>query len=331
MVEQKPLLSICIPTYNRVSYLERLLSSLLSQIDSLDGKFEIIISDNASTDNTEKYCAQVVSENSCVSYVRNVQNEGWERNYSNLYIKARGRFVWLIGDDDYLMPDALPNIMNMLDGNINADVVYIDSQAHSDGFIGSKENITYDTYNTNEKFIQRVGVFFTFISGVIINKEKHLVDITLIDKYMNTDLNLLAWVYTALVNGNYFIYVKNKYVVVQVGNTGGYKLFTVFASNLTRITNDFFPVGTKNNTSIRKSAMLLLLSYIGRDNKKFESENYISVTDRAFGDLREYKNIYSIVYRSPFLCKFVFFVHRVFSKLNSIFIRLLMSIKKVIC
>lgn len=51
-----PLLSICIPTYNRMSYLERLVNCLTKQIAVINKEkniVELIIIDNASEDNTE--------------------------------------------------------------------------------------------------------------------------------------------------------------------------------------------------------------------------------------------------------------------------------------
>lgn len=53
MQEKKPLLSVCIPTYNRCDDLERCLQSLVCQPEFLQGDVEIVISDNASTDDTE--------------------------------------------------------------------------------------------------------------------------------------------------------------------------------------------------------------------------------------------------------------------------------------
>ena len=48
----KPLLSICIPTYNRSKYLKNSIESIICQQEFLDGKVEIVISDNASEDDT---------------------------------------------------------------------------------------------------------------------------------------------------------------------------------------------------------------------------------------------------------------------------------------
>ena len=58
--ESKYLLSICIPTYNRASFLKEALSRVLSQLSQIkdNNKIELLVSDNCSTDNT----AEVVSE-----------------------------------------------------------------------------------------------------------------------------------------------------------------------------------------------------------------------------------------------------------------------------
>ncbi|MDD2524542.1 MAG: glycosyltransferase, partial [Endomicrobiaceae bacterium] len=52
-----PLLSICIPTYNRADYLNQSIQSIVNS-DGFGDKVEIVISDNCSTDNTEITCLQ---------------------------------------------------------------------------------------------------------------------------------------------------------------------------------------------------------------------------------------------------------------------------------
>lgn len=54
-----PLLSICIPTYNRAEYLRRTLDSIVSQED-FDSNCEIVTSDNSYTDNTEGVCRNYI-------------------------------------------------------------------------------------------------------------------------------------------------------------------------------------------------------------------------------------------------------------------------------
>ena len=59
MSDVKPLLSICIPTYNRSGYLEQCLESIVHQ-ERFD-EIEVIISDNCSTDDTEAVCKKYKS------------------------------------------------------------------------------------------------------------------------------------------------------------------------------------------------------------------------------------------------------------------------------
>ena len=90
-------ISVIIPTYNRENFIEKCIESVLS---SNDENIEIIIVDNASTDNTnlkiQKY------KNPCIKIFTN--NTNLERSYSrNLgFIKSTGKFVTLLDSDDVL-------------------------------------------------------------------------------------------------------------------------------------------------------------------------------------------------------------------------------------
>lgn len=57
-----PLVSICIPTYNRLSYLKKCVQSVVSKPEFQNGKVEIAISDNASTDGTKEWCEKQVEK-----------------------------------------------------------------------------------------------------------------------------------------------------------------------------------------------------------------------------------------------------------------------------
>lgn len=70
----KPLLSICIPTYNRCEYLKNSLNSIICQKEFQNGRVEIVISDNASTDDTEKLGRDYASRFKNIRYFRNQEN-----------------------------------------------------------------------------------------------------------------------------------------------------------------------------------------------------------------------------------------------------------------
>jgi glycosyltransferase involved in cell wall biosynthesis len=96
-----PLVSIGIPTFNRGSQLNRAIASALAQdYPSL----ELVIADNASTDDTESICMQHASSDSRVKYFRQPSNRGPIQNFSDVLARSSGEaFMWL-ADDDWLDP-----------------------------------------------------------------------------------------------------------------------------------------------------------------------------------------------------------------------------------
>lgn len=70
----KPLLSICIPTYNRAAYLEKTIQSIVIQPEFIERKVEIVISDNASSDNTEEVCRKYEKKYENFLYFKNEVN-----------------------------------------------------------------------------------------------------------------------------------------------------------------------------------------------------------------------------------------------------------------
>lgn len=108
-----PLLSIWIPTFNRADYLKRLLESLYGQsIEFIDsGVLEIIVSDNCSQDSTEQLCKQSFEK---LEYRKQIVNMGFDRNFSLGFSECAGEFIWTIGDDDFIQPGAVADILRTL-------------------------------------------------------------------------------------------------------------------------------------------------------------------------------------------------------------------------
>lgn len=100
----KPILSICIPTYNRAELLRSALLSLAPQVKELGDEIELIVSDNCSPDHT-KDIVEWAQQYGPVHYHRNDENIGAARNILNLVNKlACGEFCWILGDDDFVRP-----------------------------------------------------------------------------------------------------------------------------------------------------------------------------------------------------------------------------------
>jgi glycosyltransferase involved in cell wall biosynthesis len=119
-------LSICIPTYNRSAHLANCLNSIILCKAKSGLKFQVCISDNHSTDETELVVrnAQSVLD---IKYHKNESNLGIPRNFLKVVSMADGEFVWLIGDDDLLLPNAIADLYNLIDSHLGVDFFYVNS------------------------------------------------------------------------------------------------------------------------------------------------------------------------------------------------------------
>jgi glycosyltransferase involved in cell wall biosynthesis len=112
----KPLLSICIPTYSRAHFLKECLDSITSQFSDPEIIFqvEIVVSDNASTDSTAELVKNYQAKYTNIHYSRNATNLGFDRNVSAVLSLGRGKFRWLMSDDEMIKPNSLKFILPIL-------------------------------------------------------------------------------------------------------------------------------------------------------------------------------------------------------------------------
>ena len=94
-------LSICIPTYNRSRLLAELLDSIIAQNMP---ELEVVVSDDASPDDTPAVVEGYRGRIAKLTYVRQPENIGLDRNFLAVVEAATGDYIWLMGDDDRLEP-----------------------------------------------------------------------------------------------------------------------------------------------------------------------------------------------------------------------------------
>lgn len=115
---QQPKISILIPTYNYARFIGQTLQSLLKQ-DYTD--FEVIISDDASTDDTEAVVRQHIGHDPRFVFHRHTNNLGMVANWNWCLAQAKGEYVqYLFGDDFFISPATLSTLANALDHHPNA-------------------------------------------------------------------------------------------------------------------------------------------------------------------------------------------------------------------
>ena len=107
-----PRLSIGLPVYNASNYIREAVGSILNQSFR---DFELIISDNASTDETAEICQEYAKNDSRVRYYRNEINIGAARNYNRVFdLSSTEYFQWAAHDDVY-SPNFLKSCIEVLD------------------------------------------------------------------------------------------------------------------------------------------------------------------------------------------------------------------------
>jgi abequosyltransferase len=125
-----PLLSICIPTFNRADMLLQLLNSIASE--SSADELEIAISDNASTDHTSAVVEEFSSRWPGLVYVRQPSNVGPDLNYMSCVSISRTPYCWLMGSDDCIAPGAVGKVLHLI------------REQDRDLFLGTRINCTFD-------------------------------------------------------------------------------------------------------------------------------------------------------------------------------------------
>jgi O-antigen biosynthesis protein len=131
--ERHPLISILIPNFNYVKYLATAVDSALAQTYP---NFEVIVSDNCSTDGAWELLNERYGADPRVRLYQNEQNIGMARNFDRLLQLARGTYVMCLSSDDFLFPQHLTQLEEVFAREACLDVVYCGAYfAREDGTV----------------------------------------------------------------------------------------------------------------------------------------------------------------------------------------------------
>lgn len=116
-----PKVSIGMPVYNGENFLREALESLLAQTFT---DFELIVSDNASTDATQQICEEFAVKDQRVRYYRAEKNHGASWNHQFVIDQATAPLFRLAAHDDVCLPTQLEKCVEALEGDSNAVLAY---------------------------------------------------------------------------------------------------------------------------------------------------------------------------------------------------------------
>lgn len=159
-----PLITIGIPVFNGEAYIKKSIESALNQSFS---NFQLVISDNASTDNTKAICEYFTKIDKRIKYVRHEINKGHDFNFKFVLSGSKSKyFVWL-GVDDYWEKSFLEKNLDVLEKNDN--VV---------GSIGLVEFYGIDNFEIKKNLIFKIKNILRHGSNDEYEKYKHVLPVS---------------------------------------------------------------------------------------------------------------------------------------------------------
>ena len=187
-----PKVNIGLPVYNGENFIEETLDSILSQTYA---DFELIISDNASTDKTEKICNLYAEKDKRIRYHRNKENLGGSRNYNKAFELSNSEYFKWAAHDDIISPTFLERCVEVLDQDPSIVLCYSKMQ-----YIDAKGSVLNDyeerPNHASQKTFMRFSDFVLKGTGTFehfgLVRSNVLKKITLYEGYSLTDNVILA-------------------------------------------------------------------------------------------------------------------------------------------
>lgn len=174
-MENKPLLTIAVPTYNGSRTIRNMLDILLPQIDR---RVEILVLDNCSTDDTPSMILQYKERYPKIKYIRNERNIGPDANFLKALRISCGKFVLLLSDDDVLIENSLDNILDFLEQYPDLSLAYLHTVGFHNKYFGVEhcvrpgKEVTDNICTTDKKlFMEYASFYWGFMSSFICSKE----------------------------------------------------------------------------------------------------------------------------------------------------------------
>jgi glycosyltransferase involved in cell wall biosynthesis len=236
MVERSPIISLCVPTYNRSGLLIEALEAIVLQI--VAGNFwevvELVICDNASTDNTQAVLSSFLEQYPALVVTTHLQdsNLGPDGNIYTALRKATGRWAWVLSDDDILLPGSLEYLIKMLKGFNDSPVVCVNARSFEvspDEETASFLNNSTESIAGHNGALVHLSTMLTFLSILVVPTAS----------YANTDYS--RFIGTQFLHSHIFIdaikqaggihTVSQPLIAVRANNTGGYVFYQTFGTD----------------------------------------------------------------------------------------------------
>jgi len=170
------LLTLGLPVYNGDKCIGNTIKSIIQALQKIschDSLIEILVSDNASSDNTQDIVRSFMQSGIKIQYFKNETNIGYDGNIDSIVKKAAGKYVWFLGCGEQVKEDALERLIGKLIGDIEYTNILLDFDIYDE----RKDKITDDKiYIFNQDIILEGKNNFLYnkygpaVSSNIVNK-----------------------------------------------------------------------------------------------------------------------------------------------------------------
>lgn len=243
---KRPLLSICIPTYNRAEVLQQMLETFVLN-DDFDEEIEIVISDNASTDKTREVGENYAAKYSNIKYFRNEENIR-DKNFPLSMDRATGEYLKLMKDNLIIATGGLKYMKEAIRENI----LERKSLFFTNGFLfnSPRRNVYY--CQDFDDFIVHTSYRITSVTFFGCWREQW-VKIVEREKYSSLQLAQDDWIYQVLKQSkDCVLYTKKFFSAIALGKRGGYNWFEVHVKNYYQILQPYVDGGLVSSCALRK-------------------------------------------------------------------------------
>jgi glycosyltransferase involved in cell wall biosynthesis len=327
-----PLLAITIPTYNRSELLGTLLDSISQDFPTWPEGLEVIVLDNASTDDTRAQVQARIDRGVPIRLRTHPTNLGMDANLAACFDATEAKYLWQIGDDEVLHQGACRYVLDFARQH-EFGLLHIECIGFSKGqqpvqlARAIPDRVTVRPLSSTAMFRQ-ANVYLTFISANVINRHALRARYPAFDprSEMNTFLPQLAWIYGVLKASVRHFHVRTPLFGALGGNTSGYRLVEVFGVNLLAITErqlgGVIPHARRTManavlTRLLPGELVSLSRVAATEGNKFEAEDLERALDHAFGRSFCLRWGTKPLLSASALCRWVaFFAVRAFNKIN---------------
>jgi len=186
--------SIGLPVFNGEKYLRQALDSILAQTYQ---DFELIISDNASTDRTQQICNDYINKDDRIRYYRNRQNLGAPRNFNRVFELSSSEYFKWAAYDDLIAPDYIQKCVRVLDNDPSIVLCHSKTNRINEQgkLIGNYDNRTLrrvSSWKPHERFGDLISIHNPCWSIFGVMRANSLRKTPLHGSYIGADRNLLA-------------------------------------------------------------------------------------------------------------------------------------------